>query len=753
MSGSASPPPGTEPSAGHHPFDQPLGRVLGTAAAKSLDKKLGLRTVGDLLQHYPRRYARRGELTDLSELVEGEDVTIVADVEKVRSRPMQRRRGTIVEVVVTDGSGHLTLTFFNQRWRGDQLAPGVRAMFAGKVSRYGRSLQLTHPELVPLGDDEGPDAEELARRLIPVYPAASGLASHKIAKAVQTVLPLVDELSDPLSDDVRGRLHLLPVADAYRSVHRPADHDDVARGKARLRFDEAFVLQTVLAQRRHAVEQQATKPRRAVEGGLLDAFDARLPFELTQGQQDVGGQIADDLARPRPMHRLLQGEVGSGKTLVALRAMLTVVDSGGQAALLAPTEVLAAQHLRSIEGLLGPLASQGMLGGDDRGTRVALLTGSQSTTARRQALLDTVSGDAGIVIGTHALLQEHVDFFDLGLVVVDEQHRFGVEQRDALRAKADQPPHVLVMTATPIPRTVAMTVFGDLDVSTLRELPAGRSPITTHVVPTSEKPHYLQRAWQRLREEVESGHQAYVVAPRIGGDDVDSPGDVVEADGPDEADAPELFADDTSASPAPLTSVVTLAEQLRTGPLQGLRLDVLHGRLPGDAKDAVMRRFALGETDVLVATTVVEVGVDVPNATLMVVMDADRFGVSQLHQLRGRVGRGGSPGLCLLVTDAPVGTPARQRLEDVASTLDGFELAQLDLAQRREGDVLGTAQAGGRSSLRLLRAIEDVAVIESARDEATAVVAADPELRDHPALRAEVERVLAEERAEYLDKT
>jgi ATP-dependent DNA helicase RecG len=447
------------------------------------------------------------------------------------------------------------------------------------------------------------------------------------------------------------------------------------------------------------------------------------------------------------MHRLLQGEVGSGKTVVALRAMLAVVDSGGQAALLAPTEVLAQQHHRSITAMLGPLAERGMLGGSDVGTRVALLTGSQGTAARRQALLDAASGEAGIVVGTHALIQDAVDFFDLGLVVVDEQHRFGVEQRDALRAKAGVPPHVLVMTATPIPRTVAMTVFGDLDVSTLTELPAGRSPIATHVVPAGEKPHFLDRAWQRVLEEVEAGHQAYVVCPRIGAAEGVPDEDVDEAGGlrlvPDPVDEP---------AQRPAVAVLDVAPMLADGPLAGLRVEVLHGRLPVDVKDDVMRRFAAGEVDVLVATTVIEVGVDVPNATAMVVMDADRFGVSQLHQLRGRVGRGSAPGLCLLVTDAEAGTPARQRLDAVAATLDGFELSRLDLEARREGDVLGASQSGRRSSLRLLSVLRDEALIEQAREEATRLVDTDPHLFANAALRRAVDALLDDERSEFLEK-
>jgi ATP-dependent DNA helicase RecG len=425
-------------------------------------------------------------------------------------------------------------------------------------------------------------------------------------------------------------------------------------------------------------------------------------------------------------------------TVVALRAMLQVVDGGGQAALLAPTEVLAQQHYRSIMSLLGDLAQGGQLGGADNATRVALLTGSQGAKAKRAALLDAASGVAGIVVGTHALLEDHVQFADLGLVVVDEQHRFGVEQRDALREKVSGGrPHVLVMTATPIPRTVAMTVFGDLDTSVLGQLPAGRAEIKTHVVPP-EKPAFFKRAWERIREEAAQGHQVYIVCPRIGEKEGDE-GDVSPAE-PEESEA------------RPMAAVLDILPKLELEWLPGLRIGTLHGKLPPDEKDAVMRRFTARELDVLLATTVIEVGVDVPNATVMVILDADRFGVSQLHQLRGRVGRGGLPGLCLLVTGAAEGTKSRERLTAVASTTDGFELSRLDLEQRREGDVLGATQAGRSSSLRLLTLMYDEKTILKARDEATALVESDPDLSRHPLLAAELASLLDEERAEYLEK-
>jgi ATP-dependent DNA helicase RecG len=718
-----------------------LTKLVGDKTAKVLDSKLGLRTGDDLLRHYPRRYAKRGELTDLAGLRIGDEVTVMARVSATAVHRMRNRTGSRLEVSVTDGTGTLRLTFFSKRsqdWLADKLR-GRTGLFSGTVDVFNNQRQLVHPDYMLFDDQDDVDALAYAGAIIPIYPAAAKLETWKIKQSVDVVLDMLGELPDPLPEELRRRRHLVGFTEAMRLVHQPQQDGDHARGRKRLRYDEAFVLQSVLARRRAEKMAQPATARVPRPGGLLDAFDARLPFTLTDGQQQVAAAVATELAREHPMHRLLQGEVGSGKTVVALRAMLAVVDSGGQAALLAPTEVLAQQHHRSITTMLGPLAERGLLGGSDVGTRVALLTGSQPAAARRTALLDIVSGDAGIVVGTHALIQDTVDFQDLGLVVVDEQHRFGVEQRDALRNKAKVPPHLLVMTATPIPRTVAMTVFGDLDVSTLTELPAGRSPIASHVVPAGEKPHFLDRAWLRVREEVAARHQVYVVCPRIGA-------------GPEE-EAEDVPADtETTSALRPALAVLDVAPMLVDGPLAGLRVEIMHGRMAPEAKDDVMRRFVAGEVDVLVATTVVEVGVDVANATAMVVMDADRFGVSQLHQLRGRVGRGSAPGLCLLVTDAEVGTPARDRLDAVAATLDGFELSRLDLETRREGDVLGASQSGRRSSLRLLSVLRDEAVIAEAREDAAALVAADPDLGKHPALLAAVEAVLADQRAEYLDK-
>ncbi|MFC8433923.1 ATP-dependent DNA helicase RecG [Streptomyces sp. NPDC057253] len=726
-------------------LEEPLKKVLGPATAKVMAEHLGLHSVGDLLHHYPRRYEERGQLTHLADLPLDEHVTVVAQVADARlhsfaSAKAPRGKGQRLEVTITDGSGRLQLVFFGSGVHKPhkELLPGTRAMFAGKVSLFNRRLQLAHPAYELLRGDAEETVETWAGALIPIYPATAKLESWKIGKAIQTVLPSAQEALDPLPESLREGRGLVTLPEALLKIHRPHTKADIADAHARLKWDEAFVLQVALARRRHADAQLPAIPRKPAPDGLLTAFDDRLPFTLTEGQQKVSKEIFDDLATDHPMHRLLQGEVGSGKTMVALRAMLAVVDAGGQAAMLAPTEVLAQQHHRSIVEMMGELAEGGMLGGSEHGTKVVLLTGSMGTAARRQAMLDLVTGEAGIVIGTHALIEDKVQFQDLGLVVVDEQHRFGVEQRDALRGKGKQPPHLLVMTATPIPRTVAMTVFGDLETSVLDQLPAGRSPIASHVVPAADKPHFLSRAWERVREEVENGHQAYVVCPRIG----------------DEEDDPKKgrkSAEDEAEKRPPL-AVLEIADQLTAGPLRGLRVEVLHGRMHPDDKDAVMRRFAAGETHVLVATTVIEVGVNVPNATAMVIMDADRFGVSQLHQLRGRVGRGSAAGLCLLVTEVPEASPARQRLNAVASTLDGFELSRIDLEQRREGDVLGQAQSGARTSLRVLAVIEDEEIIAEARQEATAVVEADPELTALPGLRTALDALLDEEREQYLEK-
>ena len=690
-------------------LDAPLVKALGDRTAAALEDKLGLQTVGDLLHHYPFRYFVRGALTSLDELEVGLHVTVLARVKSVDYR-IARTGKPLGKVVVTDGRGTLDLTFFGRtaKWQTERLKVGSEHLFAGEISVFNGRRQLTHPEVFLGSDDK---AFEEAGKILPIYPAAGGVDTIMLSKCVATVLPTADLDSDPLPQPLRQRHGLVTLRQALEAIHAPTDLREVAPAKERLKWDESFVLQTVLARRRAELARQGGTSRKGSEGGVLDAFDTQVPWPLTEGQLDVGRAIADDLARSHPMHRLLQGEVGSGKTVVALRAMLTVVDSGGQAALLAPTEVLAQQHARGLRDLLGPLAQAGELGGADVATRVTLLTGSVQGTARRAALDEIASGEAGIVVGTHALLSEGVAFRDLGLVVVDEQHRFGVEQRDALRAKGDHP-HVLVMTATPIPRTVAMTVYGDLDVSTLRELPRGRSPITTELVQT--KTPGFREAMARISAQVAEGRQAFVVCARIG-------------DEPTDAEDPPL-------------SVLDVVPVLEQHYLPGLRIAPLHGRMSSDAKDEAMGRFARGETDVLVSTTVIEVGVDVPNATVMVVMDAERFGLSQLHQLRGRVGRGGHAGSCFLATRYGRGSKAWERLSAVASTTDGFALSETDLELRKEGDVLGTSQSGGRSTLRFL-ALSDLDVVEATREAAQAVVADDPDLDRHPALRAAVESV------------
>jgi len=726
-----------------------LARVLGPKTAKVMADQLQLRTVRDLLRHYPRRYARRGEMARLDDLQVGDRVTILAQVKKVSTRPMRQRRGMLSEVTVGDGAGSMRLVFFNSRHA--HLDVGEWGLFAGTVGKWQGELQFTHPDChVITGDDD-----DWARALVPIYPASKDVSSWVIQKSVKMLLDdprsLEQALDDPIPEPVRDRHGLVPLATALRQKHRPDNDDEVDQADERLKWDEALVLQATLAARRRAaaLEPGIARPRRS--GGLADAVDAALPFSLTEGQQEVGDELAAELAREQPMNRLLQGEVGSGKTVVALRAMAQVVDAGGQAALLAPTEVLAAQHARSLAAILGPLGRAGELDGDPSGTRVVLLTGSQKAAARREARAAVADGSAGIVVGTHALLQEGVEFADLGLVVVDEQHRFGVEQRDALRAKGTRPPHVLVMTATPIPRTVAMTVYGDLETSTLRQLPAGRGGVSSSVVPVKERPAWLDRAWARVREEVAAGRQAYVVCPRIGDEEGADTGRAKDDDGPDDADGAPPEDKGTSDRRPPL-AVLDVAEGLRAGPLSALRVEVLHGRMTPEDKEARMRAFAAGEVDVLVATTVVEVGVDVPNATVMVVMDADRFGVSQLHQLRGRVARGKHPGLCLLVSEAPSTSATGTRLAAVAATTDGFSLARLDLETRREGDVLGAAQSGRRSGVRLLSLLDDEELIAEARAEATALVEHGRGLADHPELAAAVAAMSLDERADYLEK-
>ncbi|MEV0365046.1 ATP-dependent DNA helicase RecG [Nocardia fusca] len=745
-----------------------LDHLLGAKAAATLADAFDMDTVEDLLRHYPLRYATQGQPLTEEAPEDGAHITVIGRVTKADLRPMRQRRGSLLKVVLDTGGGRgVDVTFFNGDKVKYAVRPGVRAMMSGTVN-YWRPGQwnLSHPGylILPEADDEEPtlttvrgggdlrgiaqsakgaggvDMSFFDREFIPVYPATAKVQSWEILACVRQVLDQLDPLADPLPAEVRDERELMPVGDALRLIHLPERTADIERARERLRFDEALALQLVLAERRHEVAGRTARACPLRGDGIVAAFEERLPFELTEGQRGVIGEISADLSREQPMHRLLQGEVGSGKTIVALHAMLQVIDAGQQCALLAPTEVLAAQHYRSLRAMLGDLGQAGELGAADTATRVTLVTGSMPAATKRAALLAAVSGDAGIVIGTHALIQDAVEFFDLGLVVVDEQHRFGVEQRDALRAKAKSgfSPHLLVMTATPIPRTIAMTTLGDLETSTLTELPRGRSPIQSKVVPRRVHPNWVDRAWERITEEVGAGRQAYVVCSRIGDDE--------DGSGARGKKATEKEAPSTQA-------VVDVFDRLRTGPLARLRLGLLHGRLPSDEKDQVMRDFNAGDIDVLVCTTVVEVGVDVPNATVMVIVDADRFGVSQLHQLRGRIGRGAHPGLCLLITDAAPGGPAMTRLEAVAATTDGFELSVLDLRQRREGDVLGAAQSGTTRSLRLLSLLDHLEVITAAQELARTVVEQDPGLTRHPGLAAMMHAAVDSERLEYLAKS
>lgn len=743
-----------------------LDRTLGGKTAKAFEA-LRVRTVGDLLRLMPRRYLRISEDADMRSLRVGEDAAFIARVFRSGIRG-----GNRFEAVVGDGSASVRLTFFGKQgllghW--SRLLPeGVRGLFVGKIGVFGDQLQLAHPAFVILDEDGriiGGTKENqqigtfLAAQsgLIGIYPATAKLPTWTVAASVQVTREIIGEIPEPLPKQVwqavdvvalaRADQHIaheppagttLPdLATAIEWVHRPPSVELSWLGRQRFIFDEAFAVQATMAYRREAARAEPATPRVPAENGLLTTFDQNLPFTLTAGQQAVSAEIFADLARNHPMQRLLQGEVGSGKTLVALRAMLAVIDSGGQTVLLAPTEVLAQQHYRTIVDQLGDLAGSGGLLDAAQSTSVALLTGSLSTAARRAALVRIASGEAGIVIGTHALLTDQVQFTELGLVVIDEQHRFGVEQRAALNAKAATRPHVLVMTATPIPRTVAMTVFGDLEVSTLTEIPAGRSEVITRVVDEQHRPGWVDRAWERVAEEVAAGRQVFIVCPQI------TPTDT-------SAEAAR-HVDDDSAAIVP-RNVTELHEELATGPLSGLRVEALHGQLPTETKAEVMERFVAGEVDVLVATTVIEVGVNVPNASMMVISDADRFGISQLHQLRGRIGRGAHPGLCLLLTKTPAGSLAAERLQAVAATRDGFRLAEADLAQRREGDVMGAAQAGMRSSLKLLRVIDHVEMIRQTRDVAEDWVRRDPDLKD-PGVADAVGQLNDSMAAEWLERT
>jgi len=687
-----------------------LDRVLGDKTAKSFAKNLGLLTIADLLQHYPRRYSNRGELTPIANLPIGESLSIVAEVVDARERRTKGRVSHILEVRITDGSGFLSLTFFNQAWRQKDLKPGVRGLFAGKIGEYQGKLQLAHPDYELFPEELSQfDAKAWADQPIPIYPASASVTTWMIQRALGIVLDTLEPLADEGPESLVKKHKLLSINEALEKIHRPSTKGEIAAAKKTLVYREAFLLQANLIQRRLDNEQAPATARRNRAGGYLDQFDTQLPFTLTAGQSEVGNEITADIAKTFPMNRLLQGEVGSGKTLVALRAMLAVADSDGQSALLAPTEVLASQHFRSIEKSLGEdLAKQ---------VGLTLLTGQLPTDARKKAMLQVVSGKARIVIGTHALFSEKVEFYDLGLVVIDEQHRFGVEQREKLRLKGKLSPHVLTMTATPIPRTLAVTVFGDMSVSSLTELPAGRKEIDSHVVRAGD-PALVSRVWSRVAEEIAKGYQAFVVCPKI---------------------------DETESELSGASVEKTVAQLHKNAALSGVRIQELHGRMDSEQKSQIMQAFISKEIDLLVSTTVIEVGVDVPNATTMVILDADNFGISQLHQLRGRVGRGSAKGLCLLLTAAEDDSIALQRIDAVAGESDGFKLSEIDLELRREGDVLGSTQSGGRSSLRLLRVIQDSELIQKVRVEVEELFDADPLLAENPTLRLALDQANAAE--------
>ena len=878
----------------------PLKKYLPAPSAKAISTHLDLHTVGEMLEYFPRKYLPRGELSSFAELVEGQDVTIIARVVHVSTRTMAVRRGKITEVTITDrlsdatgqdapagfggpvsvvpgranrpgasgassvsgvpaqswqatgmhnprinalansrqnpaaqnpvqGRGaqpasysgyadsygqdsfaqdsfaqgglfgvpapsmtnpgaligsQMKLSFFNAWTAAREIREGETMMFSGRVGIYRGEYTLTNPHYALLSKDaSGADVTDAATAPVPVYRAPVKLPTDRISGYMAQLLEKVPlkELEDPVPYTIRRARKVPSLEWTYRALHTPDSEDTWRAAQAQMRYREAFVLQSALARLHSVRAAHLTQPRPAVEGGLADRLLQVLPYELTEGQQKVGAEIAADVSSESPMNRLLQGDVGSGKTVVALRAMLQVADAGGQSAMLAPTEVLAEQHLRSVLDILGDMAAPEDSGSEDsaagsaEGTpagsgeepgrvRVRLLTASMGTRAKRKVLQELADGTAQIVIGTHALLSDEVSFHDLGLVVVDEQHRFGVEQRDSLRGTDGALPHRLVMTATPIPRTVAMTVFGDLDVSVLDTLPAGRQKISTHVVPLAEKPAWASRLWRRAREEIDAGHQVYVVVPKIGedGDSLEEGAAFFGASSLNGAgagagnSAQGYFGQGGSASSdgkVQLTSVASMYSYLSAeDALVGVRIGTLHGRMDPAEKTAVMTAFERGEIDLLISTTVIEVGVNVPNATLMIIMDADRFGISGLHQLRGRVGRGGYAGTCLLVTRQEEGGVSRERLDAVASTTDGFELSRIDLAQRREGDILGAAQSGSKSTLRFLRALADADIIERAREDARSVVEKDPTLAKHPSLARTIDRALDADREAFLGR-
>jgi len=699
-----------------------LEKVSARKAAQL--EQWGVETVLDLLTTFPRRYIDRTRKADVSGLEVGSEAAILAEVQRVRTRPARNRR-IVVTITVRDDTGAMDVVFFNQPWRAKQLLEGTEAIFWGKVGDYRGTRQMVNPvvDVVAGVDEPVVGRQRRTLRILPVYPASAkaGLTSWEIGTFVEEALRRAGDLVDPLDDAWRTSLDLWDRTAAMRAVHGPESLDVIAPARRRLVFDELFRLQLALVLRRRAFEHNAralrhdVSPREitgAVGGTLVARFLAALPFELTTAQRRTLAVIVADLAGPFPMHRLLQGDVGSGKTVVALAALLGVVQSGHQGALMVPTEVLAEQHAVAVRQLLG-----------DLDVRVELLTSRVKGKARTQMLEDLAEGRISIVVGTHALLTQEVEFTSLGMVVIDEQHRFGVEQRATLRAKGEEgDPDLLVMTATPIPRTAAMVIFGDLDLTVLDEMPPGRVAVTTTWLPDPADEHL---AWEKVRAEVAAGHRAFVVCPLVG-------------------DSPRVEA----------RSATEERTRLEAGELAGLRVGLLHGQMPPAAREEAMAQFRRGEVEVLVATTVIEVGVDVPEATVMVIESADRFGIAQLHQLRGRVGRGALPSWCFLLGAGGEDGVAGERLAAVARTTDGFALAEDDLRLRGEGTLLGARQQG-HSDLRLasLSDPDDRLLLLEARRVAEAIVDEDPQLGAHEALADEIRLFLSEDEGEYLFKS
>ena len=694
-----------------------VDRVKGVGEKKLASlHEVGIHTVLDLLTTYPRRWVDRTNEARVSDLLPGQEALVLVSVRSVAKRMMRNRR-TMVNVVVGDGSGRLQVVFFNQPWREKQLREGLQVALFGKAEVYRGGLQMTNPVVDLIGDRTG--------RIVPVYPQSekAALMTWEIAGWVEDALRKCSPrgIADPVPPSTRRRFALIGRGEAFQSIHQPETIAEKEQARRRLAFDELLRVQTTLVMRKRLLERESKAIRHTIDGALTSRLYSAVPYELTGAQRKVIAEIESDLAGPHPMHRLLQGDVGSGKTLVAVSAMLTAVQGGHQGVLMAPTEVLAEQHVAGVRQMLEGVTvpDPGNLFGD-RPLRVELLTNRVTGGERRDVLAGLADGSVDIAIGTHALIQEGVRFHSLGVVVIDEQHRFGVEQRAALRSKGDDDavPDVLVMTATPIPRTAAMTVYGDLDVSVLDELPPGRTPIATH---WADGPLLEQAAWATVRDEVAAGRQAYVVCPLID-----------ESEKLEVASAQETF------------------DRLAAGELKGLRLGLLHGRLPSAEKEAVMEQFRRGRLDALVATTVIEVGVDVPNATVMVILDADRFGIAQLHQLRGRVGRGRHASTCWLVTsESPAGNP---RVEALVASSDGFELAEVDLELRGEGTIMNTAQKG-RNDLKLASLRRDRELVSLARNAAFEIVDADPLLEHHPVLLDELRLLFSSEDEEFLFKS